>query len=449
MGKRIVITSFGSFGDIYPYLGLARRLTQRGHELVFATSASYRSLIEGEGVAFCPVRPDIDLEDRALLRRVMEPTHGPEILVRELLLPHLRQAYADLAAATHGADLLVTHPITFAGPLVAERHQIPWVSTVLAPLSFFSAYDLPVLPPLPWLGWLRRLGPGVGRGLIHVAKWMTRRWAEPIRQLRADLGLPAGTDPFYEGQFSPGFTIALFSRLLASPQPDWPPHTQVTGFIFYQGRSRLPPEVAQFLEAGPAPLVFTLGSSAVHAAGSFYQESVKAVRRLGHRAVLLVGTDPQNHPPEPLPAGVLTVPYAPHGDLFPQALAIIHQGGIGTTGQALRAGRPMLVVPYAFDQPDNAWRVMNLRVARMLLPKHYAAPRVVAQVRALLEDPHYAQRAAEVGGMVRAEDGVQRACDALEACLATPPPPVRPVVPGGPVATGPTGDTTLHAGPDR
>jgi rhamnosyltransferase subunit B len=137
--------------------------------------------------------------------------------------------------------------------------------------------------------------------------------------------------------------------------------------------------------------------------------------------VLLVGTDPQNHPPEPLPAGVLAVPYAPHGDLFPRALAIIHQGGIGTTGQALRAGRPMLVVPYAFHQPDNAVRVMNLGVAHTLLPKHYAAMQVVKQVRALLEDPHYARRAAEVGGLVRAEDGLQRACDALEAYLATPP----------------------------
>jgi rhamnosyltransferase subunit B len=421
MGKRIVITSFGSFGDIYPYLGLARQLIQRGHDPVFATSACYRSLIEGEGVAFYPVRPDADLEDYALIRRLMDPKRGAEVLVKEGLLSHLRHTYADLAAAAHGADLLVTHPITFAGPLVAERQQIPWVSTVLAPLSFFSAYDLPVAPSLPQLAWVRRLGPGVGRGVMRVAKWVTRRWTEPIRQLRADLGLAPGADPLYEGQFSPGLTLALFSRLLAAPQPDWPPHTQVTGFIFHQGPGRLPPEVAQFLEAGPPPLVFTLGTSAVSAAGSFYRESVEAVRRLGYRAVLLVGTDPQNRLPEPLPLGVLAVPYAPHGDLFPRALAIIHHGGIGTTGQALRAGRPMLVVPYAFDQPDNALRVTNLGIARTLFPKHYAATRVVEEVRALVENRQYAQRAAEVGCMVRAEDGVQRACDGIEAYLATPP----------------------------
>ena len=207
--------------------------------------------------------------------------------------------------------------------------------------------------------------------------------------------------------------------MLATPQPDWPPHTQVTGFVFHDEPNRLPPEVARFLDAGPAPLVFTLGSSVVNTAGSFYQESLEAVRRLGCRAVLLVGTDPQNHLPEPLPEGVLAVPYAPHGSLFPRAQVIIHQGGIGTTAQALRAGRPMLVVPHAFDQPDNALRVVKLGVARTLSPKHYVATRVATQLRAILAEPRYAQRAVEVGRMVQAEAGDQQACDAIEAYLAS------------------------------
>ena len=418
MGKRIVITSVGSLGDIYPYLALARRLTERGHEAIFATSAYYRPLIEGEGVVFRPVRPDIDPENHAMIRRVMDPKRGAEILIKEGLLPHLRHAYADLTAAAHGADLLVTHPITFAGPLVAERHQIPWVSTVLAPMSFFSVYDLPVIPSLPWLARLYRRRPGVSRGLMRVARWMTRSWTAPIRQLRDELGLPARGHPLHEGQFAPGLTLALFSRMLADPQPDWPPHTQVTGFVFYDEPKPLPPEVEQFLAAGPAPLVFTLGSAVVSAAGRFYQESVEAVRRLGCRAVLLIGTDPQNLPTKPLPEGVLAVPYAPHGSLFPRAQAIIHQGGIGTTAQALRAGHPMLVVPHAYDQPDNASRVVKLGVARTLFPKHYVATRVATELQDLLAEPSYAQRAAEVGRMVQAEAGDQQACDAIEAYLA-------------------------------
>jgi len=421
MGKRIVITSLGSLGDIYPYLGIARQLMHRGHHAVFVTSAYYRALIEGEGITFYPARPDVDPEDHAMIRRIMDPKRGPDLLLREGLLPHLQDSYADLAAAARGADLLVTHPITFAGPIVAEQQQIRWVSTVLAPMSFFSAYDLPVFPSLLWLAWLRRLGPRVSRALIRVGKWVTRRWTDPIRVLRADLGLPTNADPLYEGQFSPGLTLALFSRLLATSQPDWPPHTQITGFSFYQGPNGLPQEVERFLDAGPAPLVFTLGSSAVSAAGSFYQESIETARRLRCRAMLLIGSDPQNQPSEALPPGMLAVSYAPHSDLFPRALAIIHQGGIGTTAQALRAGRPMLIVPHAFDQPDNADRVRSLGVSRTLVPKHYTATRAVEQLRALLENPAYAQRASEVADIVRAEDGVQRACDVIALYLETSP----------------------------
>jgi rhamnosyltransferase subunit B len=419
MGKRIVITSFGSLGDIYPYLTLAQRLRQRGHDAILATSAYYRELIEGEGVAFCPVRPDADPEDRALIRRLMEPKRGPEILIRECLLPHLRHSYTDLTAAAHGADLLVTHPITFAGPLVAEQHRIPWVSTVLAPMSLFSVYDLPVFPAMPRLARLYRLRPGVSRLLLRLGKWMTRPWSEPVRQLRNELELPARGDPLYEGQFSPGLTLALFSGVLATPQPDWPPHTQVTGFVFRDEPDGLPPELARFLDAGPAPLVFTLGSSVVNTAGSFYQESLEAVRRLGCRAVLLVGTDPQNRLPEPLPESILAVPYAPHGSLFPRAQVIIHQGGIGTTAQALRARRPMLVVPHAFDQPDNALRVVKLGVARTLSPTHYVATRVAAQLQAILAEPRYAQRAVGVGRKVQTERGDQQACDAIETYMAS------------------------------
>jgi UDP:flavonoid glycosyltransferase YjiC (YdhE family) len=296
---------------------------------------------------------------------------------------------------------------------------MPWVSTVLAPMSFFSVHDLPVFPDMPWLARLYRQRPGLSRLLLRLGKWRTWSWTEPVRQLRAELGLPARGDALYGGQFSPGLTLALFSRVIATPQPDWPPNTQITGFVFRDESEGLPPELACFLDAGPAPVVFTLGSSVVHTAGSFYQESLEAVRRLGCRAVLLVGTDPDNYLLEPLPDSVLAVPYAPHGRLFPRAQVIVHQGGIGTTAQALRARRPMLVVPHAFDQPDNAARVVQLGVARTLSPKRYGAARVATQLRAILKEPRYAQRAVVVGRAVEAEAGNQKACDAIEACLAS------------------------------
>ena len=177
-------------------------------------------------------------------------------------------------------------------------------------------------------------------------------------------------------------------------------------------------EVEAFLAAGPPPIVFTLGTSAVEAAGSFYDVSAEAVRRLGRRAVMLVGRHARNRPAV-IDDRILVVDYAPHAALFPRAAAVVHQGGVGTLHQALASGRPMLVVPHAHDQPDNAHRVTRLGVARTLYPTKYGVDAVARSLELLLGDVSVARRAEEVGALVRAEKGVVTACDAMEGLLRT------------------------------
>jgi UDP:flavonoid glycosyltransferase YjiC (YdhE family) len=413
MPRRIVITSWGSFGDVYPYVGLARALSARNCRPVLAVPEFYRTLVEQEGFEFHGVGPNIDPNDRATVARVMDPRTGTEAILRGLLMPAHRQTYGELEEAVRGADLLVSHPITYAAPTLAAKKALPWVSTVLSPISFFSATDLPALPPAPRLVHLRRLGPWFGKLMVGLARRATRSWMEPVYRLRAELGLPRGGDPIYEGQFSPTLTLALFSRILAAPQPDWPANVRRTGFVFYNGPGSLPEEVETFLGAGPAPIVFTLGTSAVGAAGRFYEESVRAAARLGVRAVLLTGGFSENVPRGMQSRDVLLVDRAPHQLLFPRASAIVHQGGIGTTGQALRAGRPTLMVPHAHDQFDNAFRVTHLGVARTLFPGSYRAPRVASELTRLLNDREYETRAREISAVVRDEGGAEEAAQLL------------------------------------
>jgi UDP:flavonoid glycosyltransferase YjiC (YdhE family) len=209
----------------------------------------------------------------------------------------------------------------------------------------------------------------------------------------------------------------MFSPVLAEPQADWPAQTLATGFPFYdqfEHGQGLVPALQRFLDAGPPPIVFTLGSSAVNAPGDFYGESLAAARRLGCRAVLLAGG---NSLPDPSPKGVMVISYAPFSAIFPSASVVVHQGGIGTCGQALAAGRPMLVVPFAFDQPDNAARLQRLGVARTIPRKEYKAGRVYLDLDQLLHDPAYATKAAVVAGMIAKENGVRAASDAIERHL--------------------------------
>ena len=413
--SRVVLACWGSYGDLFPYLGVAHQLKLKGHTPVVATCPFYREVVEGEGLLFKPVRPDVRPDDAELLARVMDPARGSEVVIREVTAPGVRDAYADILDAAQGADLIVSHPITFAAPLVAGTMKLPWLSSVLSPMSFFSAHDFPVLPNLPPAVHLRTLGPWTGRLLMKVARRMTGPWVAPVDELRRELGLPFRGDPLYEGQFSPHGTIAMFSPIFGPPQRDWPACTEATGFSFFNRAIPMPTELAAFLDAGDPPIVFTLGTSAVSAAGSFYEESVTAVTALKRRAVLLVGRDPRNRPKRALPDGVIAVDSAPHDQLFPAAAAIVHQGGVGTTGQALRSGRPTLVVPHAHDQPDNAFRVANLGVGRVLYPARYRAPRVEAHLSALLEDPRYAEHAAGIASRIHLEDGASRAAAVILA----------------------------------
>jgi rhamnosyltransferase subunit B len=392
-----------------------------------AVPGMFRDKIEPLGIEFAAVRPDQDPTAKHMVEMIWDIKKGTERGLREFLFPSIRDSYQDLLAAVRdegGADLLVTGELAYAGPIVAEVTRVPWASYVLAPISFFSGYDPPVLPPYPTLAKVQSAIPAVGHAIPRFARVMTRRWPKPIYALRRELGLDRGADPIFDAKFSPRLTLAMFSRVLGDPQPDWPENTKVTGFAFYDGdagNTSLASELEAFLAAGPPPLVFTLGSAAVMAAGNFYEVSAAAAEILGLRAVLLTGGDPHNRPKRALPESICIAPYAPFSKIFPRALAIIHQGGVGTTAQALKAGRPMLVMPYSHDQPDNARRVRHLGVAKVIRRKSYTPEAAAQKISRLLANTAYTERAAQVARIISEEDGVRTACDALENAARTRP----------------------------
>lgn len=424
--KKIVISTFGSFGDVHPYIAIALELKRRGHRPVIATSEIYREKMDALGLELHPVPPDLPGYDQPeevarMIAEMVDPIKGPERVFTQFINPHLRGMYDALLEATRGADLLVTHLLSLAGPPLVEKTGVKWVSTVLAPISMFSNYDPPVFPQMPWLYHLLKLHPSVSRAAMRVGRLKLDQMAAPVYKLRAELGLKRGGNPMLEGQHSPLRVLALFSTAIAKPQPDWPPQTRVTGFPFYDRRDRLgdeerlDPNLLKFLEAGEPPVVFTLGSSAVYVAGDFYEQSLAAARAAGARALLLTG-EPWNRPAE-LPGWAAAFDYAPYGELLPRARAVVHQGGIGTTAQGLRAGVPALVVPFSHDQFDNGSRVERVGAGRMLPRSKYNAARAAKELRALLSEASYTTRAAEVGRQIRSENGAASAADAIEEVL--------------------------------
>jgi len=417
MPKRIVFAVWGSLGDLHPYLAIAHELQARGHHCVIATTNFHRERVEAEQLEFAPMGPHLDA-DPVLMKKSMHLRRGPRFLLRDMVIPYTRQSFVETMKAIAGADLLVTHPIAYGAQLAAQKTEIRWASTALAPTGMFSAYEPSVRMQSPTLSKLEAAGPWLDHLLLKIARHTTNRWNAPIREVRSELGLLSKANPIFEGQFSPQLTLAMFSPLFGTAQPDWPPNTVISGFPFYNEPAAMDEGLGNFLNDGEPPVVFTLGSAASAVPRHFFDESLKAIARLQCRALLIVGSLAPNQFGSGLPRNVAAFPYAPYSELFSRAAVNVHHGGIGTTAQALRSGRPMLVAPFAFDQPDNAARAGKLGVARSLFIQHYTAARAARELEPLLRDAAYRESATKVGERIRAEDGVAKACNALERLLA-------------------------------
>jgi UDP:flavonoid glycosyltransferase YjiC (YdhE family) len=234
--------------------------------------------------------------------------------------------------------------------------------------------------------------------------------------VRAALGLPpSSANLLFDGATRADLALGLYSPLLSRAQPDAPPGFTVTGYAAYDseagGPAVMPRELEAFLAAEEPPIVFTLGSAAVHIPGDFYLESLKAARAVGRRSVLLVGPEGDRSVADGPDA--IAVAYAPFSMLFPRAALIVHQGGVGTTQQALRSGRPQLIVPHLGDQFDNAARVGRLGCGRTLGRTRYRAGRIARVLDTFLASATVVETAARLGGIAAREDGARVAADRI------------------------------------
>jgi rhamnosyltransferase subunit B len=425
--RKVVLATVGSLGDLHPFMALGVALRERGLNVVLACATDYQSKVVAAGIAFQPLRPafdeiqrDLGMDRPRLTRKVI----GSSIfLFRKAVLPYVRMAYEDMMDATVDADLVLTSSLAFGARLAAEKRAIPWIAVVLQPMMFLSSYDPPVIAKAEWVSALLRwLGPGATRFAMHAIKRTANLVFSPLRAVRAEIGLkPATVDPLFDGQFGAAGAIGLYSSLLGGVQADYPPATAIVGFASFDSEdgfsALLDPGLRRFLEAGPAPLVFTLGSLVINSPGKFFRKSLEVSRNVKRRAILLVGENNVAQYENLRSEDVFICAYAPHSLLFPRAAAIVHQGGIGTLAQALRSGRPQLIVPFYADQVDNAARAARLGVARVSSPRRYARGSGSRDLERLLGAApggrlgvsRHVTRAAQVGRLVSEEDGAVQA----------------------------------------
>jgi len=407
---RILLTPMGSSGDVFPYLGIGARLQARGHEVIVITMAPFQSACEQLGLGFHPILTQADFTAITDHPDLWTLRKGLMVVMRALsqALPACYQALETLYQP--GNTVLVGHTLSFATRAFEEKHQAPAVTLQLAPCVFRSLHQQPMMSPgssmSHWPMWLKKL-------TLYAADMLLDYQLREVNHWRRQHGLAPVKRFFQDWIHSPNRVIGLFPEWFGEPQPDWPSQLRLTGFpLFDQVEgATLPDAVNTFLQAGDAPIVFAPGSANRQAA-DFFKAGLAATQQLGLRALL-----PTQYPeqlPDPLPEHALHVPFAAFSQLLPHCAAIVHHGGIGTCGQAFAAGIPQLIMPMAFDQPDNADRLQRLGVGDYLAPKHFQASPLAAKLQALLSSAEVAQACQTYQQQIQNSDAIERTCDLIE-----------------------------------
>ena len=216
---------------------------------------------------------------------------------------------------------------------------------------------------------------------------------------------------------APNASVALFPDWFAAVQPDWPrPCAQGDFMLPAATGPGLSVELEAFLAAGDAPIVFTPGTGHRHAA-AFFDAALLALRRLGRRGIFVTPHAAQL--PPALPDSVLWQAHAPFAALLPRVAALAHHGGVSTTADAMRAGIPQLIVPFAYDQFDNGLRAKRLGVAEVLLARRLSGARMHERLRRLLAAPSVRQSCRELAARMAGAEPA-RSLDCVERALLGP-----------------------------
>lgn len=411
---RVLLVTNGSHGDVNPFIAVARALSARGHDATIATNPYYRGQVEDEGVGFEPVGEVLDLTRVGeLYPDIMHPRRGSRVVIETLLAGFARDCYPRVRGLLAGGrfDVVVHHHIAMAAEWAARGAGVPTVTAVLAPMLWASRGDV-ISPTASW-----PVRPGrVLRWVFHAALPPAAGWLidRPMNRVRRELGLAKDRGGYMRITRGGDVNLGLWSSALRGPCTGDPASGVVCGFPWHdrqRGAEGAEDRLERFLADGEPPVLFSLGTAAVHVAGDFYERAAGALRLLGRRGVLLVG--PGRPVPRGLPAGSIAVEYAPFSSVMRRCAVNVHHGGIGSTGQGLRAGRPTVVVPHAHDQFDNAARLVRLGVSATV-PRPKVTERRLADALSRMLSGDAAAKAAELGRAVAAEDGAARAAEVIE-----------------------------------
>jgi sterol 3beta-glucosyltransferase len=310
----------------------------------------------------------------------------------------VKDSYSDILELCQEADAVVATDIA-AGAAEAAKLGLPLISVTLQP-------DRIPKPSTSFLG-------SMMWGLIGALAMA------PVNRFRRRVGVEPAKG--ISGVLSERLTMVPISPHVSPPNPQWPPYAHVTGYwIARKPETWTPPhDLLAFMDAGEQPVAVSLGAMSL--AGEETRQAalmtLDAIQQASARAIVQ-GWD-EALTSEDLPETVYHAGPMPHTWLFDRVSAIVHHGGFGTTGSALRAGKPAIIVPHIIDQHLWAKRVHEMGVGPEPIPRaKLSAAGLAEAIAQATSDNTMREKAAQLGKRIREEpDGVDRAVRLIEEAI--------------------------------
>jgi vancomycin aglycone glucosyltransferase len=403
---RVLLSTIGSRGDVQPVVALAVQLRELGHEAPVCAPPDFREWVEGLGIPFVPIGPELRGTAKAS-PPVAQARPTPEQM-RQIAEATVATQFAVIPAAAEGCDLLAgAGALQIALRTVAEQRGIPCVYASYCPVTLPSTHHAPPA----WQGDAPTDGAADNDRLwAEDARRWNDSWGAALNAHRAAAGLAPVAD-VRSHIFTDTPWLAADPTLAPWPEPSDPAVVQTGAWILPDERP-LSPEMETFLKAGEAPVYFGFGS--IRAPQDLARNMIQAARALGRRAIVSRGwadLSVVDDGPDCLAIGEVN-----QQALFTRVAAVVHHGGAGTTTAAARAGAPQVVIPQQYDQHYWARRVHHLGIGAAHAPGTPTADSLADALEQALE-PGVADRARTIATVVRG-DGAHVAAERLIAVAA-------------------------------
>jgi UDP:flavonoid glycosyltransferase YjiC (YdhE family) len=420
---KIGIQTWGSRGDIRPFIALAEGLQVAGHDVTLvitcADSARYNDYVSAKAVKMKTVASPVikDTDDLTKVGdKIISSNNNPlkqlMFIMKQFFLPAEKKMYASAEILCRENDLVIGHYVHYPLQIAAEIYNVPYINVMLAHFGIPTQYE----PPhgMPNLGkWANKIFWRLMGVVLNLAL------KSHIDKLRVEHGLKPCNDVFTDIWTSQKLNLVAVSNTLCPRQIDWPDSYQICGFLDMEKieNEKIPDDLEIFLKSGGAPVYMNFGSftpAEVNAQKKLIELFVEAAQMAKCRAIIQAPLWQECEMKNS--SEIFFVKEASHDAVFPRCLAIVHHGGAGTTQSAALAGIPSIIVYHISEQEFWGRRLERLGLTTGIISrKKTTAKKIGERIKLVIESPAIIEKAKEVGALMRKENGVKNAVAIIEA----------------------------------